>query len=117
MRHKKKQSKLGRLADHRNLMLRNLATSIILYEKVKTTETKAKTVAPIVEKLITTAKTKTEPIAIREINQTILDKNASRKLIQDLKKRYTERQSGYTRITKIGPRISDAAPMAQIELV
>lgn len=116
MRHQKKQVKLGRKADHRNLMLRNLATSIILYEKVKTTDAKAKAVAPFVEKLITVAKTKSEPVAIREINTKVLDKNACRKLIQDLKKRYADRTSGYTRVTSLGFRQSDSAPISTIEL-
>lgn len=116
MRHKKKQTKLGRKASHRNLMLRNLATSVILYEKVKTTEAKAKAVKPLVDQLITTVKTKPEPVAIRNINSEILDKNASRKLIKELKKRYADQKSGYTRISKLGYRASDAAPISYIEL-
>ncbi len=117
MRHKKNISKLGRLADHRDLMLRNMATSVLLYEKVKTTQAKAKAVTPIVEGLITTAKTKPEAIAIREINSVVLDKNASRKLMQELKQRYEKQSSGYTKVNKIGYRDSDAALMVQIELV
>lgn len=117
MRHKNKISKLGRRTDHRGLMLRNLATSIILYEKVKTTQAKAKAVAPIVEGLITTVKTKPETTAIREVNAKVLDKNASRKLMQELKKRYEKQTSGYTKVSKIGYRESDASLMVQIELV
>lgn len=117
MRHKKNISKLGRLADHRDLMLRNMATSIILYEKIKTTQAKAKAVTPIVDGLITTAKTKPEAVAIREINTVVLDKNASRKLMQELKKRYEKQASGFTKVNKLGYRESDASLMVQIELV
>lgn len=117
MRHQKKTAKLGMLTDHRNLMLRNLATSVILYESVRTTEARAKAVCPIVDRLIATAVRKPEAEAIREINSEVLDKNASRKLIKELKPRFAERKGGYTRITKLGHRDSDAAAMAQIELV
>lgn len=103
--------------DHLKLMLRNLATSIILHETVKTTKAKAKMVQPIVENLITKAKTKGTVQAIRQIEKVVLDENASRKLLDVLKDRYQERPGGYTRIVKVGNRAGDAAEMVKIQLV
>ena len=101
MRHNNKVKKLGKEKSHREAMLRNLATSIILYEKVKTTEAKAKEAVKIVEKLITASKDKSQMLAIRKIQKVVYDKNASKKLIESLKDRYKDRQSGFTRITAI----------------
>lgn len=117
MRHKKKTtSKLGRDKAHRKALLKNLATSIIIYEKVQTTVAKAKTVAPLVEKLITVAKTKDKVNAIRQIEKLIQHENCSRKIFEVLVDRYKDRDSGYTRITPIKIRKGDAAPIVQIEL-
>lgn len=115
-RHAYKGRKLGRDKAHRELMFRNLATSVILHEKVKTTLPKAKEIRPIVEKLITTAK-KGDVNAIRKLNAYLLDKNATEKMITELGPLYQKRNGGYTRITKLGFRSSDAAEMAQIELL
>lgn len=103
--------------DHREALIRNLATSVILFEKVKTTVARAKAVRPVVEDLITKAKTKDSREAVRQINQIVLDKNATRKLIEVLKPRYEERTGGYTRLVKMGNRSGDAAPVVQIQLV
>lgn len=103
--------------DHRGLMLRNMATSIILFEKIKTTKARAKQVVPIVEGLITTAKGEDTLHAIRQINKVILDKNAGKKLIEVLKDRYKDRNGGYTKSVKIGQRAGDNADMVQISLV
>lgn len=117
MRHRVKSSTLNRKKAPRELLIRNMATSVILYDKVKTTKAKAKLVAPLVEKLITAAKTKDSMNAIRYINQYVLDKNASKKLVLEIKDKYQERASGYTRTTDLGPRAGDNAPMVQLELV
>lgn len=117
MRHQKKKQQLNCQPSHRNALLRNLATSIILYEKVKTTQTRAKRVQPLIEKLILLTKKESELNAIRQINQIVFDKNASRKLMQKLKKRYQDRNSGFTRITNLKVRDGDAATLSQIELV
>jgi len=117
MRHKKKKKSLNMERDHRGLMLRNLATSIILHEKVKTTLTRAKQVAPIVEDLITTVKEKDAVNAIRKLNTIVLDKKAGKKLMEVLKDRYKDRKGGYTRIVKLGHRAGDSAEMVQISLV
>ena len=103
--------------DHRIALLRNLATSIILFEKVETTVGRAKQVRPIVERLITKAKTRSSVAAIRQINQIVQDPNAGKKLLEVLKERYKDRNGGYTRIVKLGFRAGDAAEMVSIQLV
>lgn len=118
MRHRKKNLKMsGKQRDHREALLRNLATSIILFEKVKTTKAKARQVRPIVEKLITKAKTKDKVEAVRQLNAYLFDEKATRKLIEVMKERYKDRDGGYTRAVKLGHRAGDAAEMVQIQLV
>lgn len=117
MRHRQKTTRLNRNPAHLDSMLRNMATSIILYEKVKTTQSKAKLVKPVVEKLITKAKKQALPLAMRSLNAYLTDKNASKKLTRELLERYKERNSGYLRVTPLGFRSGDAAPMVQIELI
>jgi large subunit ribosomal protein L17 len=97
-------------------MLRNLASSILLYEKVKTTEAKAKYVRPFVERLITMAKNNNLTTR-RRLLKVLLQKNAVKKALEVLGQRYQERAGGYTRIIKLGARQGDGAEMAQIELV
>ena len=116
MRHKKKGKILGRKAEHRNMMLRNLASSIVIYEKVKTTEAKAKAVKPVVERAITVAK-KGDLHARRRLISLLPEENASKKLMEVLGERYQDRPGGYTRIVKLGYRQGDGAKMVQIELV
>ena len=84
MRHNKKRLKFNRDKGHKDAMLRNLATSIILYEKVKTTKTKAKAIAPVVDHLIQISKEENKMNAIRKINKIVLDKNASKKLMEGI---------------------------------
>ena len=122
MRHKTKKVKLGRQPDHVSALIKNLTTSVILYEKVKTTRAKAKAIVPYIEKIITIARKvengkmgKRE--GIRELSLRVLDANASRKLLEELGKRYATRSSGFTRITALGFRSGDAAPVVQIELI
>ena len=117
MRHGKKRKSLNMQRDHRHALLRNLATSIILFEGVKTTSARAKQVQPIVEDLITKAKTKATVTAIRQIKEVVFDENAGKKLLEVLKDRYKDRTGGYTRIVKVGYRAGDAAEMVQINLV
>lgn len=122
MRHRVKKVKLGRAGDHTTALLKNLATSVILYEKVKTTRAKAKAIAPKVEKWITLARAaengvKSKRDVIRQFNSEMFDQNASRKLLEELAPRYKDKASGFTRITNIGFRAGDASPMVQIELI
>lgn len=117
MRHKVESKRLNRDLSHLDSMTRNLATSIILYEKVKTTQSKAKFIKPIVEKLISSAKKQSLAISTRGLNSYLTDKNATQKLTHELVERYKERNSGFLRITALGFRKGDAAPVVQIELV
>lgn len=118
MRHKKKRApKLSRTPSHRKAMIKNLATQIIIDEKVETTASKAKAVTPLVNKLITIAKKKDKVIAIREIKKLIQHDNCSLKIFNQLLEKYKTRDSGFTRVTPTRIRKGDAAPMVQIELV
>lgn len=116
MRHRNKNKILDRKKGPRELMLRNLASSIILYEKVKTTRAKAAAVRPLVEKLITTSKVG-DLNARRNLLEVLLQKNAVLKAMEVLSIRYKERNGGYTRTIKLGTRQGDGAEMVQIELV
>jgi len=116
MRHRKKGTILGRKKAPRESMLKNLASSILIYEKVKTTEAKAKAVKPIVEKLITVAK-QDNLTARRKLIQTLPQPMAVKKAMDLLGKRYSDRPGGYIRIVKLGTRQGDGAEIVQIELV
>ncbi len=116
MRHRKKNKILDRAKGPRELMLRNLASSLILYEKVKTTKAKAQAVRPLVEKMIHSAKAG-DLQARRGLIKVLLQKNAVKKGMEVLGKRYHDRQGGYTRIIKLGDRKGDGAQIVQIELV
>ena len=117
MRHRVKSTRINRDSSHLDSMLRNLATSIILYEKVKTTQAKAKLVKPIVEKLIAQSKKGSAMNTMRTLNAYLMDKNASKKVTQELIDRYKDRSSGFVRLTPLGFRPGDAAPKVLIELV
>ena len=116
MRHRNNVKTLGREKAPREMMLRNLASSIVIYEKVKTTEAKAKTVKPMVEHLITIAK-KGDLAARRQLIAVLPQELAVKKLMEVIGLRYKERAGGYTRIVKLGNRAGDGASIVQIELV
>lgn len=116
MRHRKKTKILGRKKAPREMMLKNLASSIIIYEKVKTTEAKAKSVKPLIEKIITISKNG-DLTARRKLIKILPQKLAIKKTMEILGKRYQDRKGGYARIVKIDSRQGDGAKMAQIELV
>lgn len=116
MRHRVKVKKLDRKKAPREMMLRNLASSILIYEKVKTSEAKAKVVRSLVEKMITVAK-KGDLNARRKLIETLPQKIAVKKAMDVLGERYKDRDGGYTRIIKLGTRQGDGARIAQIELV
>ncbi|MEA3249631.1 MAG: 50S ribosomal protein L17 [Patescibacteria group bacterium] len=116
MRHRKSGKTLDRKKGPREALLRSLATSVILYEKIKTTKAKAKAVRPMVEKLITVGKDGTLT-ARRRVNRVVYGDNAVKKVMEEISPRYKDRQGGYTRITGIGTREGDGAEMVQIELV
>jgi large subunit ribosomal protein L17 len=118
MRHGNVNRKFGREKGQREALLRSLARELIIREKIQTTVAKAKEVRPVVEKLITRAKNPT--LANRRLLISALgsdDHAPVKKLIDTLAPKFMERKGGYTRITKIGQRASDAAPQAVIEFV
>ena len=117
-----KGPRLGGGPAHERLILANLATSLFEHDSITTTEAKAKHLRPIAEKLITKAKKAQEagPMQVHRIRQIqgfLGDQEMTYKLVHEVAPRYTERNGGYTRILKMGPRSSDNAQMARIELV
>ena len=112
----KKGTRLGGSPAHQRLILANLATALFEHGRITTTETKARTLRPYAEKLITKAK-KGDLHNRREVLKTIRDKSVVHVLFTEIAPAFAERPGGYTRITKIGPRKGDNAPMAVIELV
>lgn len=116
MRHRVKGAILGRKKEPREMMLRNLASSVLIFEKVKTTKTKAKAVRTLVEKSITLAK-KGDLSSRRDLISILPQKMAVKKAMEVLGERYKDRDGGYTRVIKLAPRQGDGAEMALIELV
>ena len=116
MRHQKKTIKLGRTAEHRKALLANQVCSLIEHQRIKTTLAKAKAVRPLAERMVTLGKNGSIH-ARRTALATLRQKNAVRKLFDDIAPRSAERNGGYTRIIKLGYRKSDSAPMAFIEWV
>jgi large subunit ribosomal protein L17 len=116
MRHQKKTVKLGRTADHRKALLANQVCSLIEHQRIKTTLAKAKAVRPLAERMVTLGKNGSIH-ARRTALATLRQKNAVKKLFDDIAPRSAERNGGYTRIVKLGQRKSDSAPMAFIEWV
>src|SRR6476469_9314278 len=112
----KKGPRLGGSAAHQRHMLANLATALFEHGKITTTESRARTLRPVAEKLITKAK-KGDLHNRREVLKTIRDKTVVHVLFTEIGPQMAERPGGYTRITKIGNRKGDNAPMAVIELV
>jgi len=108
--------KLSRNKDHRELMLRNLATSLVLYERIDTTEAKAKEVKTFLDKIIADAKPN-NLAAIRKLHTVFLDRNAVKKTIEVLVPRYEGRESGFTHTYHLKNRLGDNAPMIRVELV
>lgn len=116
MRHKHGYRKLGRTSTHRAALLKNLSIALINSGKIETTLEKAKELRRYFEKLLTTAK-KGDSNAHRAVFASLQDKEATKKLVNEIAPRYLERNGGYTRIIKTRLRRGDAASMAFIELV
>jgi len=108
--------KLNRTSAHRKAMLRNMAAALVKHEQIKTTLPKAKELKPYLDKLITLGK-RGGLHARRQALSVLGDRALTAKLFDTLAPRYAERNGGYTRVLKLGPRYGDAAPMAFIELV
>ena len=116
MRHKVGHRKLQRTSSHRKALLRNMAAALIKHEQITTTTSKARELAPYVEKLITLGKR--GGLSNRRLaHARLLDDAQLVKLFDVLAPRYSDRSGGYTRVVKAGFRTSDAAPIAVIELV
>ena len=111
-----KNRKLGRTSDQRRAMLRAMVTYLLDNGQIKTTITRAKEVAPVAEKMITLAK-KNDLASYRQALGFITKEDVAKKLFQELGPKYAERNGGYTRVVRIGPRRGDAAEMAIIQLV
>ncbi|NIP29720.1 MAG: 50S ribosomal protein L17 [Candidatus Dadabacteria bacterium] len=116
MRHKRVGRKLGVTTKHRKAMFRNMATDLLRHDSIKTTDTRAKEIRRVVEKLITLAKKGTLE-ARRKASGYVRDKEVVKKLFSDLAEKYQDRPGGYTRIIKLGYRKGDNAPISLIELV
>jgi len=112
----KKGARLGGSPAHQKLILANLATSLFEHGRITTTEAKARVLRPYAERLITKAK-KGDLHNRRQVLRVIRDKGVVHELFEEIGPRFAERPGGYTRITKLGPRKGDNAPMAVIELV
>jgi large subunit ribosomal protein L17 len=112
----KKGPRLGSGPDHQRLLLSTLAKQLFVHEAIDTTEAKAKALRPYAEKLITKAK-KGDLASRRAVLRDIPDRDLVARLFHDIAPRFEERDGGYLRILKLGPRKGDGAPMARIELV
>ena len=116
MRHLKYGRKLGRDTDHRRALFRNLVTSLFEHGQIQTTDSKAKAIRPIAERLITLGK-RGDLHARRQVLAYLMKKEVAHKLFEEIAKRYAERPGGYLRVLKLGFRKGDAAPLSLVQLV
>ncbi len=116
MGHRDKVKKLGRTKPHREAMLSNMAMSLVLHRMIKTTDAKAKALRPVVDRLISTAK-KGTLASKRQVARTIHVKDIFKKFYGEVVPQFAERDSGFTRVMKLGVRRGDGAPMSVIELM
>ena len=116
MRHRKAGNHLGRNTSHRRAMLRNMVTALLKYEKIETTDAKAKAIRPIAEKMITLAK-RGDLHARRQALSYMQDKEVTHRLFDELKDRYSNREGGYLRIVKKGFRKGDGASISVVQLL
>lgn len=116
MRHRVTGRTLGRRTEHREALMNNLVTQLLRYERVTTTEAKAREVRPLVEKVISKGRKETLH-SRRQALAMLPDKKVVEKLFDEIGPRYVDRPGGYTRMVKLMPRKGDSAPMAMLELV
>ena len=116
MRHQKDGRKLGRSTSHREAMFRNMVTSFLQYEKITTTDAKAKELRKVAEKMITLGK-QGSLHARRQAASFVRDRAVVKKLFEEISPRFKDRAGGYTRIIKAGNRVGDNAPLSIIELI
>jgi len=108
--------KLGRNSSARKALFRSILTSFFAHGRIETTEAKAKEITPMAAHMITLAK-RGDLHARRQVLSVLVDEEVTKKLFDEIALKYKDRQGGYTRIMKLGPRRGDAAPMAVLELV
>lgn len=108
--------KLNRDSSARKALFRSILTSFFQHERIETTETKAKVISGLADEMITLAK-RGDLHARRQVLAYLLDEEVVKKLFDNIAPKYSDRQGGYTRVLKLGPRRGDAAPMAILELV
>ncbi len=116
MGHRDKTPKLGRTRAHREAMMANMASSLFRHRLIKTTDAKAKALKPLVDRLISTAKEDTLS-ARRLVAKTIREKEVHKKLFTEIIPQFKDRQSGFSRIIKLGVRRGDGAPLSVVELL
>lgn len=117
MRHLRSRLRLKQKPGHSRMLQRNLVTSILLYESIRTTKKRAKVIQPMIDRLITYAKNNPPHVAIRYVNQVVTDKNACRKIMEVYTKRYKNRTSGLSRIVPAGVRKGDGAEVVDLTLL
>jgi large subunit ribosomal protein L17 len=117
MRHRHSRLRLKQKPGHARSLERNLVTSLLLYETIRTTKKRAEVIRPIIDHLITIAKTRPAHNAIRALNRVVTHKNASRKAMEVFKSRYASRTSGFTRMVPVGSRRGDGAELVDVTLI
>ncbi len=117
MFHRRAGHRLNQKPAHARSLERNLVTSLVLYEAIRTTRKRARVIQPIFDGLITAVKNKEPQLAIRYLNRVVTDRNASRKLMEVLKDRFAKRTSGYTRMIAVGSRKGDGAELVDLTLL
>lgn len=117
MRHRNNRLRLNKKPHIARMMERNLVTSLVLYENIRTTRKRAKVLQPIIDHLITIAKKQEPRLAIRAINQVVMHDNACRKILEVLRERYATRPGGFTSIKAVGSRKGDGAELVDMTLI
>ena len=117
MRHRNHSKRIARKPYQARLLLKNMVTSVLLYEQIRTTKKRAQVVKGIVDRVITIGKKEPTVNAIRKINKIVFDTNACRKVLEVLKQRYATRPSGFSRVVPVGTRHGDGALLADLILV
>lgn len=117
MRHRRATVRLNQKPAHARMLKRNLITSLLLYENIRTTKRRAQAIQPLVDSLIHYAKKRPAHVAIRYINREVTDKNACRKIMEVYVKRYASRNSGLSRIVAAGARKGDNAELVDLILL
>lgn len=117
MRHRHNSKRLSRKPNQAASLLKNIVTSTLLYERVRTTKKRAQVARPLIDEVITLGKNLRTDLAIRRINKLVSDENACRKILEVLKVRYAKRAGGFTRMVPVGQRLGDGALMVDIIMI